>query len=127
MEKATAQSVEDVIFVATLSHAASTFAEPSVRRTKYRGIAISGCFIPDFRIKRRFQKTESSIYKAEPGHNPGMAFALVMRPIGAPDLLLYLLRNGRTMNTKIIEDMGLSTDTFYDARNKLIDLGYADP
>lgn len=54
-----------------------------------------------------------------------MAFALVMRPLGAPDLLLYLLRNGRTAVTRILDDTGMNTDTFYDALHKLVELGYA--
>src|SRR3990170_3462725 len=58
-------------------------------------------------------------------HQPVMAFALVMRPLGTADLLLYLLRDGPAVVTKILDDTGMSTDTFYDALGKLVDLGYA--
>ncbi len=54
-----------------------------------------------------------------------MSFELLQKPVGTLDLLLYLLRHGKTAVTTILSDTGMNKATFYDAAERLRSLGFA--
>ncbi len=57
-----------------------------------------------------------------------MAFGVLEKPVGTLDLLVFLLRNGRTSINEILAETGMSRDTFYGAVNRptTLNLAYRD-
>lgn len=53
-----------------------------------------------------------------------MTFGLIQKPIGTLDLLLYLLRHGKSSVTAILSDTGMNKETFYRAVDRLRTLGF---
>jgi len=53
-----------------------------------------------------------------------VAFGLVEKPVGTLDLLVYLLRHGRTSMNTIQADTGMGKETFYRAVDRLKSLGF---